>query len=54
MIKPITESQLRNIIKEYVEYYNKKRPHQGTAQRIPKDYKFRENGKVKSNQYYLD
>ncbi len=43
-----SKNQLRNILEEYVEYYNDTRPHQGTEQRIPKGYEIREEGKIKS------
>jgi hypothetical protein len=33
------ETQLRNILREYTDYYNTKRPHQGIKQRVPKGYK---------------
>jgi transposase InsO family protein len=29
------EKQIRNILSEYINYYNSKRPHQGIAQKIP-------------------
>ncbi len=43
-----SQNQLRNILKEYVEYFNKIRPYQGIEQRIPKGYKVRKEGKIKS------
>ena len=43
-----SKNQLRNILKEYVEYYNKTRPHQGIYQQIPQGYKIRKDGKIKS------
>ena len=43
------QKQLYNILKEYIEnYYNCKRPHQGIEQRIPRGYKVKNTGKVKS------
>ena len=42
------ESQLKNILKEYVKYYNKTRPHQGIYQQIPQGYKISKDGKIKS------
>jgi transposase InsO family protein len=35
----ISEKQIMRILKEYIEYYNSKRPHQGIDQRIPMGYK---------------
>jgi len=32
-------SQLRRVVKEYAEYYNRSRPHQGIGQRIPAQYR---------------
>jgi transposase InsO family protein len=31
----VGERQLHRVIKEYVEYFNRARPHQGIGQRIP-------------------
>jgi transposase InsO family protein len=31
-------NQLRRVVKEYAEYYNRTRPHQGIGQRIPARY----------------
>jgi len=42
------QNQLYSILKEYVEYYNTKRPHQGIEQRVPKGYTIRNCGKIKS------
>ena len=42
-----SKNQLMNILKGYVEYYNKIRPHQGIEQRIPKGYEIKD-GKIKS------
>lgn len=42
------EHQLYGILKEYVQYYNSKRPHQGLAQQIPKGYKPQKRGKIVS------
>ena len=41
------EKQLKNILNEYIEYYNKTRPHQGINQQIPKGYEIK-NGEIKS------
>ena len=35
------------MLREYVEYYNTKRPHQGIEQRVPKGYDIRNDGKIK-------
>ena len=45
-----SKNQLMNILKVYVEYYNKIRPHQGIEQHIPKGYSIRKNGRIKSRQ----
>ena len=49
-----SESQLRNILKEYFEYYNEIRPHQAEGalqssieQRIPEGYDIRKDGKIR-------
>ena len=34
----ISEKQIMSILREYIEYYNSKRPHQGIDQNIPKGY----------------
>ena len=34
----INQTQLKNILNEYISYYNSKRPHQGIDQNIPKKY----------------
>ena len=44
----ISQNQLYSVLKEYIEYYNIKRPHQGIEQRIPKGSTFRNSGRVKS------
>jgi len=31
----LRETHLRNVLKEYVEYFTKRRPHQGLKQQIP-------------------
>ena len=43
----INKNQLINILKVYIEYYNKARPHQGIEQRIPKGHEIK-NGEIKS------
>ena len=43
-----SQTQLYNILKKYVEYYNTKRPHQGIEQRIPKGYVIRNDGIIKN------
>ena len=40
------QGQIRNILVEYVGYYNEKRPHQGIAQKVPKGYTPQKQGKV--------
>ncbi len=42
------ERQIRNILKDYVSYYNNLRPHQGIDQQIPKGYLAQEKGVIKS------
>ena len=42
------QNQLYTILKDYVEYYNTKRPHQGIDQRVPKGYTNTNNGKIRS------
>ena len=42
----IHEKQIKNILKEYIDYYNSMRPHQGIAQRIPNGYQAESNGRV--------
>jgi hypothetical protein len=37
-----------NILKEYIDYYNSKRPPQGIEQQVPLGYKPQSNGKVKN------
>ena len=44
----ISKNQLYTILKEYIEYYNTKRPHQGIEQRIPKGHTCRNSGRIKS------
>jgi len=41
-----SQIQLYNILREYVEYYNTKRPHQGIDQQIPMGYKPQMLGRV--------
>lgn len=42
------EAHLRRILKEYVKYYNQKRPHQGIEQRLPEpgSHEAHSSGKV--------
>lgn len=42
----ICEKQILNILKEYVDYYNSKRPHQGLGQQVPEGYKPQSHGKA--------
>ena len=44
----ISQNQLYTILKEYIEYYNTKRPHQGIDQRIPKGHNIENTGRIKS------
>jgi len=40
------ETQIRNIMAEYVGYYNEKRPHQGIAQKVSKGYIPQKQGNI--------
>ncbi len=40
------EKQIRNILREYISYYNSQRPHQGIGQGIPEGYEVKERGKI--------
>ncbi len=42
----ISEKQIENVLHEYINYYNSKRPHQGINQRIPMGYNPQLHGKV--------
>lgn len=42
----ISEKQVVNILHEYIDYYNSKRPHQGIEQRVPMGYKPQLHGRV--------
>ena len=44
----ISQHQLYHLLKTYIEYYNRRRPHQGIEQRIPQGYTVRAFGKIKS------
>jgi len=44
----ISQNQLYTILKEYIDYYNTKRPHQGIAQKIPKGNTCKNSGRIKS------
>ncbi len=44
-----SEKQVRNIIGEYVDYYNLLRPHQG-IERIPASYIYQDSGNIKKQQ----
>jgi len=39
---------IRNILSEYISYYNDLRPHQGIDQQIPKGYLAQEKGVIRS------
>jgi putative transposase len=43
----ISEKQVMKILREYIEYYNTKRPHQGIDQNIPMGYIPLIHGKIK-------
>ena len=40
----INQTQVKNILKEYINYYNTMRPHQGIDQQVPKKYLSKKNG----------
>ena len=40
------ETQIRNILVEYIGYYNEKRPHQGIAQKVPNGYTPQKQGNI--------
>ncbi len=42
----INDKQIRNLLKEYISYYNSKRPHQGIEQEVPKGYIPQRKGKI--------
>jgi transposase InsO family protein len=42
----INQTQVNNILKEYITYYNTMRPHQGIDQQVPKSYISRRDGTV--------
>jgi putative transposase len=41
-----TEKQIRYLLREYISYYNNRRPHQGIEQEVPKGYTPQKYGKV--------
>ena len=43
----ISEKQVLNILREYIEYYNSKRPHQGLEQNIPQGFEAQKCGKIR-------
>ena len=43
----LNRKQLKNILSEYIEYYNSLRPHQGIEQRIPDGNTFECEGVIK-------
>jgi len=43
----ISEKQVLNILREYIDYYNSKRPHQGLEQNIPQGFEAQKCGKVR-------
>ena len=42
----MSEKQISKILKEYIDYYNTKRPHQGIRQQIPQGYEPMTHGRV--------
>jgi hypothetical protein len=42
----LNQVQIEEILKEYIFYYNNKRPHQGIEQHVPNTYKSCKNGKI--------
>ena len=44
----LNEKQIRNILRNYISYYNNFRPHRGINQQIPKGFLPQENGNIKS------
>jgi putative transposase len=42
------ERQLRNILTEYINYYNTLRPHQGIGQAIPRGYVQQKDGRIRA------
>jgi hypothetical protein len=42
----LNQVQIEEIPKEYIFYYNNKRPHQGIDQQVPNKYKFCKDEKV--------
>ena len=42
----INQTQVKNILNEYITYYNTMRPHQGIDQQVPKSYISQRDGKV--------
>ncbi len=43
----ISEKQVLNILREYIDYYNSKRPHQGLEQNTPQGFEAQKCGKVR-------
>ena len=42
----ISFSQIKNILDQYIHYYNSLRPHQGINQQVPKKYTPQQNGRI--------
>ena len=42
----LNRKQIKGILKEYISYYNNKRPHQGIDQKVPKNYKPQKEGNI--------
>jgi hypothetical protein len=49
----LSRKQLKDILAEYIYYYNMLRPHQGTNQEVPKKYNSKTEGKLKKWLFYL-
>jgi hypothetical protein len=47
----ISEKQVLNILREYIDYYNSKRPHQGLDQNIPQGFAHRNTGKLEKSPF---
>jgi len=44
----ISQNQLHHLLNVYIAHYNNRRPHQGIEQRIPKGFRIRTFGRIKS------
>ncbi len=43
----LNERQILHILRQYIDYYNTRRPHQGLDQQVPKRYKPQKQGRVR-------